>query len=64
MVSEKVDFLTTVSLFSHLKEEELQRLASQSHYCSFKWEKRDTVAKNAALPEAIAFPPYRTSLSL
>ena len=37
MVSEKVDFLTTVSLFSHLKEEELQRLASQSRYCSFKF---------------------------
>jgi CRP-like cAMP-binding protein len=37
MVSEKVDLLTTVSLFSHLKEEELQRLASQSRYCSFKF---------------------------
>jgi len=37
MVSKKVDFLTTVSLFSHLKEEELQRLASQSRYCSFKF---------------------------
>jgi len=37
MVSEKVDLLTTVSLFSHLKEKELQRLASQSRYCSFKF---------------------------
>jgi CRP/FNR family transcriptional regulator, cyclic AMP receptor protein len=37
MVSEKVDFLATVSLFSHLKEEELQRLASQSRYCSFNF---------------------------
>ena len=37
MASEKVDFLATVSLFSHLKEEELQRLAGQSHYCSFNF---------------------------
>jgi CRP-like cAMP-binding protein len=37
MVSEKVDFLATVSLFSHLKAEELQRLADQSRYCSFKF---------------------------
>ena len=35
MPAEKIDYLTTVSLFSHLKEEELQRLASQSHYCSY-----------------------------
>jgi CRP-like cAMP-binding protein len=37
MGSEKVDYLATVSLFSHLKEEELQRLANQSRYCSFKF---------------------------
>jgi CRP/FNR family cyclic AMP-dependent transcriptional regulator len=37
MATEKIDFLKTVSLFSHLKEEELQRLASQSRYCSFKF---------------------------
>ena len=37
MVSEKVDFLATVSLFSHLKEEELERLADQSRYCSFNF---------------------------
>ena len=37
MVSKKVDYLTTVSLFSHLKEEELQRLANQSRYCAFKF---------------------------
>ena len=35
MASEKIDFLATVSLFSHLKEEELQRLASQSRYCAY-----------------------------
>jgi CRP-like cAMP-binding protein len=37
MVSEKVDFLANVSLFSHLKGEDLQRLANQSRYCSFKF---------------------------
>ena len=37
MASEKAAYLTTVSLFSHLKEEELERLASQSRYCSFKF---------------------------
>ena len=37
MVTKKIDFLATVSLFSHLKEEELQRLAGQSRYCSFKF---------------------------
>jgi signal-transduction protein with cAMP-binding, CBS, and nucleotidyltransferase domain len=37
MVSDKTDILATVSLFSHLKREELQRLANQSHYCSFKF---------------------------
>ena len=37
MATEKIDFLKTVSLFSHLKEEELQRLAGQSRYCSFKF---------------------------
>jgi len=37
MTSEKAEFLATVSLFSHLKEEELQRLASQSRYCSYKF---------------------------
>jgi len=37
MASEKVDFLATVSLFSHLKGEELQRLANHSRYCSFKF---------------------------
>jgi CRP-like cAMP-binding protein len=33
----RADFLATVSLFSHLKQEELQRLANQSRYCSFKF---------------------------
>ena len=37
MVSEKVDYLATVSLFSHLRKEELQRLANQSRYCEFKF---------------------------
>ena len=37
MASNKVDFLKTVSLFAHLKTEELQRLAAQSDYCSFKF---------------------------
>ena len=37
IAAKKVDFLETVSLFSHLKEEELQRLANQSRYCSFKF---------------------------
>ena len=37
MAAKKADFLATVSLFSHLQEEELQRLANQSHYCSFKF---------------------------
>jgi CRP-like cAMP-binding protein len=37
MASEKAAYLTTVSLFSHLKEEELERLADQSRYCSFKF---------------------------
>ena len=37
MGSEKADFLATVNLFSHLKKEELQRLANQSRYCSFKF---------------------------
>ena len=34
---EKADYLATVSLFSHLRKEELQRLANQSHYCTFKF---------------------------
>ena len=37
MTSERAEFLATVSLFSHLKEEELQRLAGQSRYCTFKF---------------------------
>ena len=37
MASQKADFLATVSLFSHLKQEELARLANQSRYCSFKF---------------------------
>jgi CRP-like cAMP-binding protein len=37
MALKRVDFLATVSLFSHLEEEELQRLANQSRYCSFKF---------------------------
>ncbi len=37
MALKKVDFLATVSLFSHLKKEELQRLASKSRYCSYKF---------------------------
>jgi CRP-like cAMP-binding protein len=37
MVSDKVEYLATVSLFSHLKKEELRRLANQSRYCSFKF---------------------------
>jgi CRP-like cAMP-binding protein len=37
MAVKKADFLSTVNLFSHLKKEELQRLANQSRYCSFKF---------------------------
>ena len=37
MASEKIDYLATVSLFSHLQREELQRLANKSRYCSFKF---------------------------
>jgi CRP/FNR family cyclic AMP-dependent transcriptional regulator len=37
MALKRADFLATVSLFSHLKGEELQRLANQSRYCSFKF---------------------------
>ena len=37
MVSEKVEYLATVSLFSHLSKEDLRRLANQSRYCSFKF---------------------------
>jgi CRP-like cAMP-binding protein len=37
MAFKKADFLATVSLFSHLRQEELQRLANQSRYCSFKF---------------------------
>ena len=37
MVSEKVDYLANVSLFSHLSKKELKRLANQSRYCSFKF---------------------------
>ena len=37
MTSERAEFLATVSLFSHLKEDELQRLAGQSRYCTFKF---------------------------
>jgi len=37
MVSKKVDYLATVSLFSHLRKEELQRLANQSSYRTFKF---------------------------
>ena len=37
MALKRADFLATVSLFSHLKQEELQRLANQSRYCSFKF---------------------------
>ena len=37
MVSEKVDYLATVSLFSHLKKTDLRRLANQSRYCSYKF---------------------------
>jgi len=37
MASEKVDYLATVSLFSHLQEEDLQRLANKSRYCTFKF---------------------------
>jgi len=37
MASEKAAYLTTVSLFSHLKKEELERLAGQSRYCMFKF---------------------------
>jgi CRP-like cAMP-binding protein len=37
MASERAEFLANVSLFSHLKEEELQRLAGQSRYCTFKF---------------------------
>jgi len=37
MAAKKADFLATVFLFSHLKQEELRRLANQSRYCSFKF---------------------------
>lgn len=37
MGSEKADYLATVSLFSHLEKEELQRLANQSRYRTFKF---------------------------
>lgn len=37
MALKRADFLATVSLFSHLRQEELQRLANQSRYCSFKF---------------------------
>ena len=37
MAIKKADFLATVNLFSHLKKEELHRLANQSRYCSFKF---------------------------
>ena len=37
MTSERAEFLATVSLFSHLKEDELRRLAGQSRYCTFKF---------------------------
>jgi CRP-like cAMP-binding protein len=37
MVSEKVDYLATVTLFSHLSKTDLRRLANQSRYCSFKF---------------------------
>jgi CRP-like cAMP-binding protein len=37
MVSEKVDYLATVTLFSHLSKKDLKRLANQSRYCSFKF---------------------------
>ena len=37
MASEKAAYLATVSVFSHLKKAELDRLAGQSHYCSFKF---------------------------
>jgi len=33
----RADILATVFLFSHLKQEELARLANQSRYCSFKF---------------------------
>jgi hypothetical protein len=37
MISEKVDYLATVSFFSHLKKDELPRLANKSRYCAFKF---------------------------
>ena len=37
MISEKVDYLATVSLFSHLSKRDLRRLANQSRYCSFEF---------------------------
>ncbi|MGB5748499.1 MAG: cyclic nucleotide-binding domain-containing protein [Desulfobacterales bacterium] len=37
MAVKKADFLATVNLFSHLKKEELKRLANQSRYCTFKF---------------------------
>lgn len=37
MALKRADFLATVFLFSHLKQEELRRLANQSRYCSFKF---------------------------
>ena len=37
MSLKRADILATVFLFSHLKQEELARLANQSRYCSFKF---------------------------
>jgi len=37
MAVKRADILATVFLFSHLRQEELRRLANQSRYCSFKF---------------------------
>ncbi len=67
MTSEKADLLATVSLFSHLKEEELQRLAGQSRYCVFKFGEviiqegeRDDRLYVLISGKATVFKSYRT----
>ena len=67
MSSERAEFLATVSLFSHLKEEELQRLAGQSRYCTFKFGEviiqegeRDDHLYILISGKATVFKSYRT----
>ena len=67
MTSERAEFLATVSLFSHLKEEELQRLAGQSRYCTFNFGEviiqegeRDDHLYILISGKATVFKSYRT----